>query len=62
MRRYLYDGTVEGLLSAAARIIAEETEPETVFLGERQDTLFEEGILRCLRSGRCRRFFQAAQA
>ena len=44
MRRYLYDGTVEGLLSAAARIIAEETEPETVFLGERQDTLFEEGF------------------
>ena len=44
MRHYLYDGTPEGLLSAAARIIAEETEPETVVLSERQHTLFEEGI------------------
>ncbi|NTV92332.1 MAG: DNA metabolism protein [Chlorobiaceae bacterium] len=44
MNRYLYDGTPEGLLSAAARIIADVSDPEKATLGERKDTLFEEGF------------------
>ena len=44
MNRYLYDGTPEGMLSAAARIFSEERDPETASLDERKDTLFEEGV------------------
>jgi len=43
MNRYLYDGTPEGLLAAAAFIIAEEADPEAALLAERENTLFEEG-------------------
>jgi probable DNA metabolism protein len=43
MKRYLYDGTSEGLLSAAARILAEAEDAETVTLAERENTFFEEG-------------------
>lgn len=44
MSRYLYDGTAEGLLSAAARIIAEVSDPEKATLVERENTLFEDGV------------------
>ncbi|MBN1278736.1 MAG: TIGR03915 family putative DNA repair protein [Chlorobium sp.] len=44
MSRYLYDGTVEGLLSVAARMLAESSEPEQATLDERQNTLFEDGV------------------
>jgi len=44
MNRYLYDGTPEGLLAAAAFIIAEEADPEAVSLAERENTMFEEGL------------------
>lgn len=44
MNRYLYDGTHEGLLTAAAVIIAEEADPEVVMLAARENTLFEEGV------------------
>ena len=43
MNSYLYDGTPEGLLSAAFRIIADVSDPEKATLAERRDTLFEEG-------------------
>jgi probable DNA metabolism protein len=44
MKRYLYDGTSEGLLSAAALILFEEADVEQVTLAERENTLFEEGV------------------
>ena len=44
MTRYLYDGTSEGLLSAAARIIAEDAEPGSAVLSVRENSLFEEGL------------------
>ncbi len=44
MNRYLYDGTADGLLSAIAWILAEESDPERVALSERKDTLFEDGF------------------
>ncbi|NTW82091.1 MAG: DNA metabolism protein [Chlorobiaceae bacterium] len=44
MNRYLYDGTSEGLLSAAARILSEEKIIENITLAERENTLFEEGV------------------
>ncbi len=44
MKRYLYDGTADGLLSAISWILQEEPEPEKVVLAEREQTLFEEGF------------------
>ncbi len=44
MKRYLYDGTADGLFSAISWILAEESEPEKVMLVEREQTLFEEGL------------------
>lgn len=44
MNRYLYDGTSEGLLSAVARILAEENDAENLTLAVRENTLFEEGV------------------
>lgn len=58
MSRYLYDGTAEGLLSAAARIISEEKDPETALLSERQNTLFEEGMFIATDSAAAETFFQ----
>ncbi|MBM3163636.1 MAG: DNA metabolism protein [Chlorobi bacterium] len=58
MSRYLYDGTVEGLLSAAARIITEEKDPETAVLEERENTLFEEGMFIATDAAAAEVFFQ----
>ncbi|MCF8383927.1 MAG: TIGR03915 family putative DNA repair protein [Chlorobium sp.] len=58
MNRYLYDGTPEGLLSAAALIIAEEKEPETITLAERENTLFEEGLFIATDVAAAEAFFQ----
>jgi len=44
MNRYLYDGTVDGLLSSIAWILEEEPDLEKVTLSKREDTLFEEGF------------------
>ncbi len=44
MKRYLYDGTPEGLVSAIAGILDAEKDPQLATLVERQDTLFEEGL------------------
>ena len=44
MKRYLYDGTADGLFSAISWILEEETEPENVVLAEREQTLFEDGF------------------
>lgn len=44
MKRYLYDGTVDGLLSAISWIHEEEAVPENVVLAEREQTLFEDGF------------------
>lgn len=45
MTSYLCDGTPEGTLSAIAWILEEGGDAEQVSLSERQDTLFEEGLM-----------------
>ncbi|NTU54174.1 MAG: DNA metabolism protein [Chlorobiaceae bacterium] len=44
MKKYLYDGTPEGLVSAISSILESGDDPQQVFLGVRKDTLFEEGL------------------
>jgi probable DNA metabolism protein len=44
MRRYLYDGSADGLLSAIAGIIEIEADPELAALSARENTFFEEGL------------------
>lgn len=44
MNRYLHDGTAEGLLCAAAYILANDPDPENAVLSERGSTLFESGL------------------
>ncbi|OQX20348.1 MAG: hypothetical protein BWK76_01875 [Desulfobulbaceae bacterium A2] len=44
MNRYLYDGSVVGLLSAIARLLLDKVDAETAILAPRRPTLFEEGF------------------
>jgi probable DNA metabolism protein len=57
MQHYLYDGTAEGLLSAAASIIETDPEPGQATLAVRQDTLFEEGLFLRTEEGRAEALF-----
>ncbi len=44
MKRYLYDGTADGLFSAISWILEEEADPENVVLAEHEQALFEDGF------------------
>ncbi len=61
MDRYLYDGTSEGLLSAVAHILAGERDVERVTLGERENTLFEEGVYLATNTAAAEEFFSRLQ-
>ncbi|NTU97850.1 MAG: DNA metabolism protein [Chlorobiaceae bacterium] len=61
MNRYLYDGTAEGLLSAVARILSEEADPDQVTLAERENTFFEEGIYLATDTAAAEEFFSRLQ-
>ncbi|MEI8033599.1 MAG: TIGR03915 family putative DNA repair protein [Chlorobiaceae bacterium] len=57
MKRFLYDGSPDGLLSAIAWILEDEAEPESAMLAMRQDTLFEEGLFIASDEARAEAFF-----
>ncbi len=57
MKRYLYDGSADGLLSAIAWILEDEADPQALMLAKREDTFFEEGFFIATDEARAEAYF-----